>query len=233
MNYSKLTDAVKGVSSLKNRLHIETFLGQICSVLDLQSIQYWMISAYYMPDENDNFLYSSSPLIEKHHSNLKQTILQELNRQEITEFDKRAIPLSQPPAYLTDGLGGSDTQTDFEITPTFGPISHKGCFVIGRAQGFEANAIQNLFLISLLQSIHMQFAQLYQEEERPVHKITPREVDILKHLVNGLSNSEIAKQVSLSQFTVAGYLRSLGLKLSANNRVSVAIKAVTLGIIRL
>ncbi len=59
----------------------------------------------------------------------------------------------------------------------------------------------------------------------PLTKLHLREEQILRHLVNGLSNKEIARELNLSDKTVKHYLTSLMQKLKVHNRVEAALIA--------
>jgi len=60
----------------------------------------------------------------------------------------------------------------------------------------------------------------------PASAISEREYDVLHLLVEGLTNPEIAKRLYISTNTVKAHIRELMNKLSASNRVQVAVKAL-------
>lgn len=67
----------------------------------------------------------------------------------------------------------------------------------------------------------------------PAHeRLTHRERDVLRFLVDGLSNEEIAEQLFLSEATVKKHLGSIMTKLHVRNRVQVAVFGVRQGIVR-
>ncbi|MBQ3311438.1 response regulator transcription factor [bacterium] len=53
---------------------------------------------------------------------------------------------------------------------------------------------------------------------------TDRETEILKEVVNGESNKDIAKKLYLSQSTVKVYVSSIMRKFNVQNRVGVAVE---------
>jgi DNA-binding NarL/FixJ family response regulator len=53
---------------------------------------------------------------------------------------------------------------------------------------------------------------------------TKREIDIIKCLVEGLSNREIAKALFLTEGTVKNYLTSIYSKVDTNDRVKAILK---------
>jgi DNA-binding NarL/FixJ family response regulator len=69
------------------------------------------------------------------------------------------------------------------------------------------------------------------EQRRFKKGLTPRERQVLELVAKGLTNKEIAKILSVSQFTVRNQLRSLSTKLDASDRTEVARVAIEQGII--
>ena len=69
------------------------------------------------------------------------------------------------------------------------------------------------------------------ERRRLRKNLTPREREVLELVAKGLTNKEIAKILSVSQFTVRNQLRSLSTKLEASDRTEVARVAIEQGII--
>lgn len=61
--------------------------------------------------------------------------------------------------------------------------------------------------------------------------LTPREADVLKGLVAGQSNKEIARALDLQEITVKLHVRRILKKLGANNRVQAVRAAVRVGLI--
>ena len=62
-------------------------------------------------------------------------------------------------------------------------------------------------------------------------ELSEREQEVLALLVEGLSNSQIAERIHLSENTVKKYLRSILEKLHLNNRVEAAVYAVREGLV--
>ena len=60
--------------------------------------------------------------------------------------------------------------------------------------------------------------------------LTPRETEVVSHLVQGLSNKEIARRLSIEEVTVRLHLRGVYRKLEARNRVQAVTIAVELGL---
>ena len=72
-------------------------------------------------------------------------------------------------------------------------------------------------------------------KERPtelVEPLTAREMDILKLMVEGLTNQAIGDVLGLSAGTVKGYAQTVMHKLGTNDRTQAAVKAIRLGLVK-
>ncbi|MEO0374798.1 MAG: LuxR C-terminal-related transcriptional regulator, partial [Cyanobacteria bacterium P01_A01_bin.17] len=58
-----------------------------------------------------------------------------------------------------------------------------------------------------------------------------REFDVLRLLVEGLNNTEIAGRLYISPNTVKSHMRGLMSKLAVSDRVQVAVKALRAGLV--
>ena len=67
----------------------------------------------------------------------------------------------------------------------------------------------------------------------PLEKLTDREEEILKLLAVGLSNKEIAQQLSLSEGTVKNHISAILAKLHANDRTQAVLTALKRGLVDL
>jgi len=63
--------------------------------------------------------------------------------------------------------------------------------------------------------------------------LSPREVQVLQHVADGLSNKELAVALAIGEDTVKGHLSKIMDKLGANNRTHAVILGVQRGIIEL
>ena len=61
--------------------------------------------------------------------------------------------------------------------------------------------------------------------------LTEREYEVLKHLVAGKSNTEIAKELIVSVHTAKAHVCSILQKMCVNDRVQAAVKAVKEGMV--
>ncbi|MFS0863207.1 response regulator transcription factor [Fredinandcohnia sp. 179-A 10B2 NHS] len=63
--------------------------------------------------------------------------------------------------------------------------------------------------------------------------LSPREIDVLQLMANGLSISEAAEELQLSSYTVRDYVSAIIRKLNAKNRTHAAVIGAAKGLIRL
>ncbi len=65
----------------------------------------------------------------------------------------------------------------------------------------------------------------------PFTNLTKREVGVLRCIAEGLSNAEIAKQLSISEYTVKGHVSNILSKLHLSDRTQAAVLAWRQGLI--
>jgi DNA-binding NarL/FixJ family response regulator len=75
-----------------------------------------------------------------------------------------------------------------------------------------------------------QSSSLSTEERRLLSQLSQREVEILQHLMRGMSNKEIAVALNLTEGTVKNHMTSILEKLQVPDRTSAALKARNLGV---
>jgi len=66
----------------------------------------------------------------------------------------------------------------------------------------------------------------------PFTELTPREIEVLKLIAQGLSNSDIAEQLVLSEHTVKGHVSNILSKLHLADRTQAAVYAWQKGVVR-
>jgi DNA-binding NarL/FixJ family response regulator len=63
--------------------------------------------------------------------------------------------------------------------------------------------------------------------------LSPREMEILEHVVYGMINKEIAKKLGISQQTVKNHMTSILKKLNVKDRTQAAVTAIRRGWVRM
>lgn len=67
------------------------------------------------------------------------------------------------------------------------------------------------------------------EPDNPLSQLTPRQLDVLKHLARGLTNKEIARELGVKEVTVAVHLGGIFRKLNVSRRTEAVTTSVKLG----
>lgn len=71
------------------------------------------------------------------------------------------------------------------------------------------------------------------EEPAPAEDLTPRELEVLQLLAEGLANRAIAQELAISEHTVKFHVNAIMSKLSAQSRTAAVVRATRLGLILL
>jgi len=66
--------------------------------------------------------------------------------------------------------------------------------------------------------------------DNPFKVLSPRELDIVTHLVGGAPNKEIANRLGLTEITVKAHLRSVFRKMGVTNRTQLVVMAIEHGL---
>ena len=75
--------------------------------------------------------------------------------------------------------------------------------------------------------------QMHDPVEEIVEPLTPREMDVLEMLAEGLSNKMIAHRLSISDHTAKFHVNSILAKLSAGTRTEAVTRGIRLGLIKI
>ena len=67
----------------------------------------------------------------------------------------------------------------------------------------------------------------------PAQPLTPREIDVLNALAEGLGNKQIAARLDISEHTVKTHLAAIFEKLEASNRTEAVMAGARLGLLLL
>ncbi|WP_136635688.1 response regulator transcription factor [Pseudooceanicola onchidii] len=63
------------------------------------------------------------------------------------------------------------------------------------------------------------------------HRLTPREVEVVRGIAGGKSNKEIARDLGVQEVTIKLHVKTLSRKLEARNRTHAAMRARDLGLV--
>ncbi len=76
-------------------------------------------------------------------------------------------------------------------------------------------------------------SQMHEPVEEIVEPLTPREMDVLEMLAEGLSNKMIAHRLSISDHTAKFHVNSILAKLNAGTRTEAVTRGIRLGLIKI
>ncbi len=91
--------------------------------------------------------------------------------------------------------------------------------------------VDSQFLQSVLRTLENDPGN-QQTPTETIEPLTAREKDILRLMVEGLTNQAIGEALNLSPGTVKGYAHTILQKLGTNDRTQAAVKAIRLGLIK-
>lgn len=114
------------------------------------------------------------------------------------------------------------------LVPVFGPRALNGCFVITCPQ-IDTNDNLLPIICQMTHTAHVSHLIGPAEEKT---NLTVRECEILRALSHGLSSSQIADSLSISPYTVNGYLQRIFLKIGVQDRTTAVLFGFASGIIK-
>ncbi len=97
------------------------------------------------------------------------------------------------------------------------------------AQG--TSLVDSLFLQDVLRNLESA-EKTNESPEDLIEPLTAREMDILRLMVEGLTNQAIGDVLGLSAGTVKGYAQTVMHKLGTNDRTQAAVKAIRMGLVK-
>ncbi|NOT03136.1 MAG: response regulator transcription factor [Anaerolineales bacterium] len=97
------------------------------------------------------------------------------------------------------------------------------------AQG--TSLVDSIFLQDVLRNLESA-EKTNESPEDLIEPLTAREMDILRLMVEGLTNQAIGDVLGLSAGTVKGYAQTVMHKLGTNDRTQAAVKAIRLGLVK-
>jgi two-component system NarL family response regulator len=107
------------------------------------------------------------------------------------------------------------------------------------ALGYVLKGVPREELLSAIRAVHRGSYRISPEaaerlaERVPGRELTPRELDVVRLVVQGRSNKEIASALAVTEGTVKGYLHQIFGKMGVGDRTEVATQAIKRGIVHL
>jgi DNA-binding NarL/FixJ family response regulator len=96
----------------------------------------------------------------------------------------------------------------------------------------ESPLNQELAAQLILRFAQEAFAVQAESAEAPPEELTPRELEVLKLLIEGQTNPQIAQALSISRATAKVHVEHIIHKLGVSDRTQAAIRAIELGLLR-
>jgi DNA-binding CsgD family transcriptional regulator len=142
------------------------------------------------------------------------------------------VGLTRDERAMMDAMDGEEPY-DVLVFPLYGPHGQAAIasliYPVEPDPAFDSNWTE---LHMLAQAAHLKALELRQRMINPPHELSQREVEILRWVAQGKSNSAIADILGISRGTVDTYLRRVFDKLGVTDRTSAAVKGVAFGLIR-
>ena len=116
--------------------------------------------------------------------------------------------------------------------PVYGPGGRNGGYGIGfEDDAMDLSPAEIDEIQWICQKAHLKYCELLDQKlERPPD-LSARETEVLRFVAQGRPNSTIAETMSVSIKTVETYLSRVFLKLDVGDRMTAALRAISLGII--
>jgi DNA-binding NarL/FixJ family response regulator len=111
-------------------------------------------------------------------------------------------------------------------------ISREELLVTIRAVAAGESRVDQAFLQSVLRTLNDSSQSQAAAAPEPAEPLTPREMDVLQLLAEGLTNQAIAQMLGLSAGTVKGYVQTILRKLEVADRTQAAVWAIRAGLIK-
>ncbi len=133
------------------------------------------------------------------------------------------------------------------LPPIVALVPNEGAAPAARAAGARGLLLRDVEVERLLAALHAaaegllvldpslspSLPEAMDRETPPLEDLTPREVEVLQLLAEGLSNRAIALQLRISEHTVKFHINSIFGKLGVQSRTEAAVRAARLGLILL
>ena len=102
-----------------------------------------------------------------------------------------------------------------------------------RSEALHRAAQKEVTLHPLVAARVLQNIRSENSDEQPLFtELTERELDVLRLIANGMTNSQIAEKLVISEYTVKGHVSNILSKLQLVDRTQAAVYAWQQGIVR-
>lgn len=114
----------------------------------------------------------------------------------------------------------------------FGPQARCGFMAAGRPSDRDALRYTNLLRVQTIgQLSFLRYAELVRPFDTDAPPLSRREMDVMRWLANGKSNSVIADILGIQKSSVDVYVRRIFTKLGVSDRTTASVRALALGLI--
>lgn len=118
------------------------------------------------------------------------------------------------------------------LIPAFGRSNRSGYFCLSfNSLGAEISELDLRRCQIACNYAHVKYAQFLTYEKAQADSLSNRELEIIRWVARGKSNSVIGDIMGISRHTVDSYLRRIFIKMEATDRTTAALKALGLGLI--
>ena len=138
-----------------------------------------------------------------------------------------------------------DPEARILVLTSFGEDSKVSAAIKAGALGFLMKDSSLDELVHAIRTVNMGSLQLPQDLARkamaglyglddapaPVEQLTRRELDVLRCIAQGMSNDEIAQELTITVWTVSSHVHNLLEKLNLSSRTQAALYAVEIGLV--
>ena len=169
-------------------------------------------------------------------------------RPDVALMDLR-MPVLDGIAATAEIAGDADLPTRVLVVTTFGTDEHVYAALRAGASGFllkdapPAELAAGVRLIangeallapSVTRRVISEFARVSRDPQTPsgLADLTERELDVLRLVARGLSNAEIAKELTIGETTVKTHVGNILMKLDARDRAQAVVAAYESGLVR-
>ena len=145
-------------------------------------------------------------------------------------YDKRPVNAQQEMIFAAHKQAGF---VDGIAVPVFGPMGTIAIFSLtGKNTVFDLSRAQLVALQFACLHTHNRYFEIEQiNGDDPEKPLSPREMEALSLVADGLANKEIAEKLGVTENTVDTMVRRVFVKFGVNNRISAVLKGIGCGLL--